>query len=72
MAKEDNTVKLEGDIVDVMPNAMFKVKTEMGHTILAHISGKMRQNQIRILMGDKVELECSPYDLNRGRITRRK
>ena len=72
MAKEDNTVKLEGDIVDVMPNAMFKVKTEIGHTILAHISGKMRQNQIRILMGDKVELECSPYDLNRGRITRRK
>lgn len=72
MAKEDNTVKLEGDIVDVMPNATFKVKTEMGHTILAHISGKMRQNQIRILMGDKVELECSPYDLNRGRITRRK
>lgn len=72
MAKEDNTVKLEGDIVDVMPNAMFKVKTEMGHTVLAHISGKMRQNQIRILMGDKVELECSPYDLNRGRITRRK
>jgi translation initiation factor IF-1 len=72
MAKEDNTVKLEGDIVDVMPNAMFKVKTEIGHTILAHISGKMRQNQIRILMGDKVEIECSPYDLNRGRITRRK
>jgi translation initiation factor IF-1 len=71
MPKED-TLKLEGDIVDVMPNAMFKVKTEMGHTILAHISGKMRQNQIRILMGDKVELECSPYDLNRGRITRRK
>ena len=72
MAKEDNTVKLEGDIVDVMANAMFKVKTEIGHTILAHISGKMRQNQIRILMGDKVEIECSPYDLNRGRITRRK
>jgi translation initiation factor IF-1 len=71
MPKED-TIKLEGDIVDVMPNAMFKVKTEMGHTILAHISGKMRQNQIRILMGDKVELECSPYDLKRGRITRRK
>ncbi len=71
MAKED-TLKLDGDIVDVLPNAMFKVKTEMGNTILAHISGKMRQNQIRIIMGDKVELECSPYDLNRGRITRRK
>ena len=71
MPKEE-TIKFEGDIVDVMPNATFKVKVETGHTILAHISGKMRQNQIRILMGDKVELECSPYDLNRGRITRRK
>jgi translation initiation factor IF-1 len=71
MAKEEMIV-LEGDIVDVMPNATFKVKTEMGHTILAHISGKIRQNQIKIIMGDKVELECSPYDLNRGRITRRK
>lgn len=71
MAKEE-TIKLEGDVVDVMPNATFKVKVETGHTILAHISGKMRQNQIRILMGDKVELEMSPYDLTRGRITRRK
>jgi len=71
MAKED-TIKLDGDIVDVMPNAMFKVKTETGHTILAYISGKMRKNEIRILMGDKVEMELSPYDLNRGRITRRK
>jgi translation initiation factor IF-1 len=71
MSKED-TLKLEGDVVDVLPNAMFKVKTEMGNTILAHISGKMRQNQIRIIMGDKVEIECSPYDLKRGRITRRK
>jgi translation initiation factor IF-1 len=72
MSKEDNTIKFEGDIVDVMPNAMFKVKIETGHVVLAHISGKMRQNQIRILMGDKVELEMSPYDLTRGRITRRK
>ena len=71
MSKEE-TIKFEGDIVDVMPNATFKVKVETGHTILAHISGKMRQNQIRILMGDKVELEMSPYDLTRGRITRRK
>jgi translation initiation factor IF-1 len=71
MPKEE-TIKFEGDIVDVMPNATFKVKVETGHTILAHISGKMRQNQIRILMGDKVELEMSPYDLTRGRITRRK
>jgi translation initiation factor IF-1 len=71
MSKEE-TIKFEGDIVDVMPNATFKVTIETGHTILAHISGKMRQNQIRILMGDKVELEMSPYDLTRGRITRRK
>ena len=71
MSKEE-TIKFEGDIVDVMPNATFKVTIETGHTVLAHISGKMRQNQIRILMGDKVELEMSPYDLTRGRITRRK
>jgi translation initiation factor IF-1 len=71
MAKED-VIKLEGDVVDVMPNATFKVKLETGHTVHAHISGKMRQNQIRILMGDRVELELSPYDLGRGRITRRK
>ena len=69
---KEETIKFEGDIVDVMPNATFKVTIETGHTILAHISGKMRQNQIRILMGDKVELEMSPYDLTRGRITRRK
>jgi len=65
-------IKLEGSVIDVMPNATFKVKTEMGHVIHAHISGKMRQNQITILMGDQVELDVSPYDLNRGRITRRK
>lgn len=70
MSKEE-TIKFEGDIVDVMPNATFKVTIETGHTILAHISGKMRQNQIRILMGDKVSVEMSPYDLTRGRITRR-
>lgn len=71
MAKEDS-IKLAGDIVDVMPNATFKVKTDTGHTILAYISGRMRKNDIRILMGDKVELEVSPYDPHRGRITRRK
>jgi translation initiation factor IF-1 len=65
-------IKLEGSVIDVMPNATFKVKTELGHIIHAHISGKMRQNQIRILMGDQVELDVSPYDLTRGRITRRK
>jgi translation initiation factor IF-1 len=71
MSKAD-TIQLEGSIIDVMPNATFKVKTEMGHIIQAHISGKMRQNQIRILMGDQVEIDVSPYDLTRGRITRRK
>jgi translation initiation factor IF-1 len=71
MAKED-TIKLEGEIVDVLPNATFKVKLENGHTILSYVSGRMRQFQIRILMGDRVELEVTPYDLSRGRITRRK
>lgn len=71
MAKED-TIKLEGEIVDVLPNATFKVKLENGHTVLSYVSGKMRKFEIRILMGDRVELEVSPYDLNRGRITRRK
>jgi translation initiation factor IF-1 len=71
MPKED-TIKFEGDIVDVMPNATFKVKIETGHIVLAYIAGKMRKHEIRILMGDRVEIELSPYDLTRGRITRRK
>lgn len=71
MAKED-TIKLEGEIIDVLPNATFKVKLENGHTVLSYVSGKMRKFEIRILMGDRVELEMSPYDLNRGRIIRRK
>jgi translation initiation factor IF-1 len=71
MAKED-TIKLEGEVVDVLPNATFKVKLENGHTVLSYVSGKMRKFEIRILMGDRVELEMSPYDLNRGRIIRRK
>ncbi len=71
MAKED-TIKLEGEIVDVLPNATFKVKLENGHTVLSYVSGKMRKFEIRILMGDRVELEMTPYDLNRGRIIRRK
>lgn len=70
MAKED-VIKFEGEIVDVMPNATFKVKLETGATILGHISGKMRQNEIRILLGDTVEVELSPYDLSKGRIVRR-
>jgi translation initiation factor IF-1 len=71
MPKED-TIKFEGDIVDVMPNATFKVKIENDHIVLAYIAGKMRKHEIRILMGDRVEIELSPYDLSRGRITRRK
>lgn len=70
MAKEGG-IKIEGEVVDVLPNAMFKVELTTGTTILGYISGKMRQNEIRILDGDKVEVEVSPYDLTRGRITRR-
>lgn len=71
MAKED-TIKLEGEVVDVLPNATFKVKLENGMEVLSYISGKMRQHEIRILMGDMVLLEMTPYDLTRGRIVRRK
>jgi len=70
MAKEGG-IKLEGEVVDVLPNATFKVKLNTGTTILGYISGKMRQNEIRILDGDKVEVEVSPYDLTKGRIIRR-
>jgi translation initiation factor IF-1 len=70
MAKEGG-IKIEGEVVDVLPNAMFKVQLTTGTTILGYISGKMRQNEIRILDGDRVEIEVSPYDLTRGRITRR-
>ena len=68
MAK-DGVIELEGVVTDALPNAMFKVKFENGHEILAHISGKIRMNFIRILPGDKVKVELSPYDLTRGRIT---
>ncbi len=68
MAKED-VLELEGTVVETMPNAMFKVELENGHQILAHISGKLRMNFIKILPGDKVTIEMSPYDLTRGRIT---
>lgn len=71
MAKE-GTFKVEGEIIDVLPNATFKVKLENGVEVLSYISGKMRQHEIRILMGDKVDVEMTPYDLNRGRIVRRK
>ncbi len=67
----DEAIVLEGKIIDTLPNAMFKVELENGHTVLAHISGKMRMHFIRILPGDKVKLEISPYDLTRGRIVYR-
>ena len=68
MSKED-MIELEGVVVAAMPNAMFKVEIQGGHVILAHISGKLRMNFIRILPGDKVTVEMSPYDLSKGRIT---
>jgi translation initiation factor IF-1 len=66
---KDDVIEVEGTVVDALPNAIFKVKLENGHEILAHISGKLRMNYIRILPGDKVTIELSPYDLTRGRIT---
>ena len=68
--KEDAIV-LEGTVVEPLPNAMFRVELDNGHKVLAHISGKMRMHYIRILPGDKVQVELTPYDLNRGRITYR-
>ncbi len=68
MAKED-VLELEGTVIEALPNAMFQVEFDNGHRILAHISGKLRMNFIRILPGDKVTVEMSPYDLTRGRIT---
>ena len=68
MSKED-MIELEGTVVEAMPNAMFKVEIQGGHQILAHTSGKLRMNFIRILPGDKVTVEMSPYDLSKGRIT---
>ncbi len=67
MSKE-NVIEVEGKVIDTLPNAMFKVELENGHKVLAHISGRMRKNFIRILEGDRVQVELSPYDLNRGRI----
>lgn len=68
MAKED-VIEVEGAVVEALPNTNFKVELENGHQILAHISGKLRMNYIKILPGDKVKVELSPYDLTRGRIT---
>jgi len=68
MAKEP-AIEIDGKITETLPNAMFRVKLENGHVVLAHVSGKMRMHYIKILPGDTVKLELSPYDLSRGRIT---
>lgn len=68
MSKED-VIEVEGVVTDALPNAMFKVQLENGHEVLSHVSGKLRMNYIRIVPGDKVKLEMSPYDLSKGRIT---
>jgi len=70
MSKEE-AIEVEGTVVESLPNAMFRVELENGHKVLAHVSGKMRMNFIKILPGDKVKMELSPYDLTRGRITYR-
>jgi len=70
MAKEE-AIEVEGEVLEALPNAMFKVKLSNGHIVLAHVAGKMRMHFIRILPGDRVKMELSPYDLTRGRITYR-
>ena len=67
MAKEDN-IEMQGTILETLPNTMFRVEPENGHVVIAHISGKMRKNYIRILTGDKVTVQLTPYDLSKGRI----
>lgn len=71
MAKDKDVIELEGEVTEALPSALFRVKVETGQMILAHVSGKIRKNYIRILPGDKVRVELSPYDLTRGRITYR-
>jgi translation initiation factor IF-1 len=68
MAKEDN-IEMEGTVVDTLPNTMFRVELDNGHVVTAHISGKMRKHYIRILTGDRVTVQLTPYDLSKGRIT---
>jgi translation initiation factor IF-1 len=70
MAKEDH-IEMNGKVIDTLPNTMFRVQLENGHVVIAHISGKMRKNYIRILTGDFVTVEMTPYDLSKGRITYR-
>lgn len=71
MAKKDGVIEIDGSVNEALPNAMFRVELANGHIVLAHISGKMRQHYIRILPGDRVVVELSPYDLTRGRIVYR-
>jgi translation initiation factor IF-1 len=71
MSKE-SVMKLEGKVIEVLPNAIFRVELENGHVLLSYLAGKMRQYDIKITMGDAVEVEVTPYDLSRGRIVRRK
>ncbi|NLM62940.1 MAG: translation initiation factor IF-1 [Mollicutes bacterium] len=71
MAKE-GTIEVEGKVIEILPSGMFRVELENKHTVIAHVSGKIRMNHIRISAGDKVTVELSPYDLTRGRITYRK
>jgi len=71
LAEKEKAIEVEGKVLEALPNAMFKVELDNGHEILAHISGKMRMYYIRILPGDRVKVEMSPYDLTRGRITYR-
>lgn len=71
MARNDDVIEVEGTVVEPLPNAQFRVTLDNGHEVLSHISGKMRMYYIRILPGDRVRIEMSPYDLERGRITYR-
>ena len=71
MAKKEGVIEVEGSVVEALPNAMFRVELENGHVVLAHISGTMRQHYIKILPEDRVVVELTPYDLNRGRIVYR-
>lgn len=70
MAKSD-LIEVQGRVIEALPNAMFRVQLDNGHEVLAHLAGKMRKNYIRVLLGDRVTVELSPYDLGRGRITYR-
>lgn len=72
MAKEDNTLRLSGTVAEVLPNAMFRVVLENQHRVTAYLGGKMRKNDIKIIAGDSVEIEMSPYDMTRGRVIYRK